>query len=160
MKATTTICGEIEHFIKEQGLTINQFAKIADINSGTLSSILNGRRPLSVKQLDQITSVMGMEEGHFFERYIEEFIFNSTPDWRRLGPYLYRCAELDKLDCLDKAIRMTLDNTTYLPMLYNLAETFVQEEKYKAAMLLYECVAESEKYQHSGTLSIMSIQTI
>ncbi|EHB67180.1 helix-turn-helix transcriptional regulator [Paenibacillus lactis] len=154
MKGTTTIRGEIEHFIKERGLTINQFARATGINSGTLSSIINGRRPLSVKQLDQITSVMGLEEGHFFERYIEECIFHSTPDWRRLGPFLYRCMELDKLDCLDTAVRMTLDNTTYLPMLYELAETFVQEAKYKAAMLLYECVAESEKYQHSERLAL------
>ena len=154
MKATTTIREEIEHFIKEQGLTINQLARATGINNGTLSSILNGRRPLSVKQLDQLTSVMGYEEGHFYEMYIEECIFQSTPDWRRLGPYLYRCAELDRLDCLDAAVRMTLDNTTYLPMLYELAETFVQEAKYKAAMLLYECVAESEKYQHSERLAL------
>ena len=154
MKTTATIRGEIERFINEHGMTINQLARTTGINSGTLSSILNGRRPLSVKQLDQLTSVMGYEEGHFYEMYIEECIFQSTPDWRRLGPYLYRCAELDRLDCLDAAVRMTLDNTTYLPMLYELAETFVQEAKYKAAMLLYECVAESEKYQHSERLAL------
>ncbi|OOC62174.1 helix-turn-helix transcriptional regulator [Paenibacillus ihbetae] len=154
MKTTTTIRGEIERYINEHGMTINQFAKAAGINSGTLSSIINGRRPLSMKQLDQITSVMELEEGHFYEMYIEECIFNSTPDWRRLGPFLYRCAELGRLDCLDTAVRMTLDNTAYLQMLYELAETFVQEAKYKAAMLLYECVAESEKYQHSERLAL------
>ena len=154
VKTTATIRGEIERFIEKHRMTINQFAKAAGINSGTLSSIINGRRPLSMKQLDQITSVMGLEEGYFYEMYIEECIFHSTPDWRRLGPFLYRCAELDRLDCLDTAVRMTLDNTTYLPMLYELAETFVQEAKYKAALLLYECVAESEKYQHSERLAL------
>ncbi|MEK4117915.1 helix-turn-helix transcriptional regulator [Paenibacillus sp. FSL W8-0919] len=154
MKTTATIRGEIERFIDEHGMTINQFAKAAGINSGTLSSIINGRRPLSMKQLDQITSIMGLEDGHFYEMYIYECIFHSTPDWRRLGPFLYRCAELDRLDSLDTAVRMTLDNTAYLPMLYELAERFVQEAKYKAAILLYECVAESEKYQHSERLAL------
>ncbi len=154
LKTTATISGEIERFINEHGMTINQLARTTGINSGTLSSIVNGRRPLSMKQLDLITSVMGLEEGHFYELYINECIFHSTPDWRRLGPFLYRCAELSKLDCLDTAVRMTLDNTTYLPMLYELAETFVQEAKYKAALLLYECVAESEKYQHSERLAL------
>lgn len=154
METTATIRGEIGRYLKTHRMTINQFARISGINSGTLSNILNGNRPMSMNQLDRITEGMGFEEGHFYELYITESIFHTTPDWRRLGPFLYRCAELDKLDCLHKAARMTMENLNYGPMLFEMAEELFSREKYKAAALLYECVAESEKFQHSERLAL------
>ncbi|PCL93846.1 helix-turn-helix domain-containing protein [Paenibacillus lautus] len=154
METTATIRGEIVRYLQNHRMTINQFARISGINSGTLSNILNGNRPMSMNQLDRITKGMEIEEGHFYELYITESIFRTTPDWRRLGPFLERCAELDKLDCLHRAARMTLENINYLPMLFEMAEVFFKEEKYKAAALLYECVAESEKFQHSERLAL------
>lgn len=109
-------------------MTINRFAEISEVNSGTLSNILNGNRPISMQQLDRITSGMGLEEGYFYELYIDECIFHATPDWRRLGPFLHRCAELGKLDCLDKAVRMTMDNISYSPLLFETAELFSKRE--------------------------------
>ncbi|ANY75654.1 transcriptional regulator [Paenibacillus ihbetae] len=153
MISTATIREQITRYIDERGMTINQFARISGINNGTLSNILNGRRPISIKQLDQMTLAMGCSEGHFYEMYIHEYLFPSKPDWRRLGPFLHRCAELNKLDCLDLAARMTLDNTSYLPVLFETAETLFGEGRYEAAKMLYECVAESEKSQHSERLA-------
>jgi len=154
LKTTTTICEQIKRYIDESGMTINQFAKISGINNGTLSNILNGRRSISIKQLDQMTLALGCSEGHFYEMYTHEYLFPLKPDWRRLGPFLHRCAELNKLDCLDLAARMTLDNTSYLPVLFETAEMLFGEGKYEAAKLLYECVAESEKSQHSERLAL------
>ncbi|WP_100537936.1 helix-turn-helix transcriptional regulator [Paenibacillus sp. GM2FR] len=154
METTATIRGEIARYLHEHGLTINQFSKISNINSGSLSSILNGNRPMSVNQLDRITTSIGHSEGYFYDRYIFECIFHTTPDWRRLGAFLQRCAELDKLDCLQLAARMTMENMIYVPMLFETAEEFFNEEKYKAAAILYECVAESEKFQHSERLAL------
>lgn len=154
METTATIRGEIARYLQEHGLTINQFAKISKINSGSLSGILNGNRPMSMNQLDQITSCIGFKEGHFYDKYIFECIFHATPDWRRLGAFLERCAELDKLDCLQLAARMAMENITYAPMLFEMAESFYNEKKYNAAAALYECVAESEKFQHSERLAL------
>ncbi|PJN55895.1 hypothetical protein PAEVO_26180 [Paenibacillus sp. GM2FR] len=154
METTATIRGEIVRYLQNHRMTINQFARISGINSGTLSNILNGNRPMSMHQLDRITEGMGLEEGHFYELYITESIFHTTPDWRRLGPFLERCAELDKLDCLHKAARMTMENINYAPMLFDMAETLFNEEKREAAALLYECVAECEKFQYSERLAL------
>ncbi|WP_098746643.1 helix-turn-helix transcriptional regulator [Paenibacillus sp. EZ-K15] len=154
METTATIRGEIARYLQNHRMTINRFARISGINSGTLSNILNGNRPMSMHQLDRITEGMGLEEGHFYELYITESIFHTTPDWRRLRPFLVRCAELDKLDCLHKAARMTMENINYASMLFDLAEDLFNEEKYNAAALLYECVAECEKLQYSERLAL------
>ncbi|MFE9274689.1 transcriptional regulator [Paenibacillus glucanolyticus] len=154
MKTTATIRGEITKFLQDNELTLNQFARISGVNTGSLSSILNGNRPMSMNQLDRITSSIGYPEGFFYDRYISECIFHTTPDWRRLGVFLQRCAELGKLDCLQKAARLTMENISYAPLLFELAEELFNEENYKAAVILYECVAESEKFQHSERLAL------
>ncbi|AWP27061.1 helix-turn-helix domain protein [Paenibacillus vortex V453] len=154
METTATIRGEIVAFLQNHHMTINQFARISGINSGTLSNILNGNRPMSMHQLDRITDAMGLEEGYFYDLYIPECIFHATPDWRRLGPFLLRCAELGKLDCLHRAARMTLENISYAPMLFDMAEALFNEDKHKAAALLYESVAECEKFQYSERLAL------
>ncbi|QOT11542.1 helix-turn-helix transcriptional regulator [Paenibacillus sp. JNUCC32] len=154
MEMTATIREQMEEFLHKNEMTINRFAEISEVNSGTLSNILNGNRPISMQQLDRITSGMGLEEGYFYELYIDECIFHATPDWRRLGPFLHRCAELGKLDCLDKAVRMTMDNISYSPLLFETAEVFFKEGKHEAAVLLYRSVAESERFQHSERLAL------
>lgn len=154
MEKLTTIREQLEEHLRKHGMTINRFADLSGVNSGTLSNILNGNRPISMQQLDRITSGMGLPDGYFYDLYIDECIFHATPDWRRLGPFLLRCAELDKLDCLDRAIRMTMDNVAYAPMLFDMAESLFQEGKNEAAAILYQCVAESEKFQHSERLAL------
>lgn len=109
---------------------------------------------MSMQQLDKIAHCMGLEDGYFYDMYIDEVLFHLTTDWRRLGPFLQRCAELDKLDSLDKAARMAMDNVSYAPMLFELAESFYHSGRNEASMLLYECVAESEKSQHSERLAL------
>lgn len=154
MITRATIRGEVNKYLQVNHMTINQFARISVINSGTLSSILNGNRPISMNQLDRITEGMQLEEGYFYELYINECIFHTIPDWRRLGPFLERCAKLDKLESLHKAAGMAMENVNYASLLFEMAELFYIEEKYKAAAILYDCVAESEKYQHSERLAL------
>lgn len=154
LEMTATIREQMEEFLHKNEMTINRFAEISEVNSGTLSNILNGNRPISMQQLDRITAGMGLEEGYFYELYIDECIFHATPDWRRLGPFLHRCADLGKLDCLDKAVRMTMDNISYSPLLFETAEFFFREGKHEAAVLLYKSVAESERFQHSERLAL------
>ena len=48
---------------------------------------------------------------------------------------------------------MAMENITYAPMLFEMAESFYNE-KYNATAALYECVAESEKFQHSERLAL------
>ncbi|MDQ0089997.1 transcriptional regulator with XRE-family HTH domain [Paenibacillus anaericanus] len=154
MIQVTTIGFELEDYLKRYCITINQFAEISGVNSGTISSIIKGIRPTSILQLDRITEGMGLEKGSFYDLYVDECFNHPKLNWRRLRPLIYRCAELDKLDCIERVLGMMMDNISYGDVLFDTAEDLFKQGKREAAGLLYEGVAESEKYQHSERLAI------
>ncbi|MHA6533763.1 helix-turn-helix domain-containing protein [Paenibacillus sp. BAC0078] len=153
MNNTTTIRTELESFIEREGLSFSQLGRLAGLNAGTVSSILKGNRIMAVDQLDRMTAVLDLNQGHFYEQYIQECMVQAVPNWRRVRPLLYRCAELDKLDCIEQMLPLLLDNLTYSPLLFEVAEEFFAEGKHAAAALLYESVALSERRQHSERLA-------
>lgn len=154
MQPTTTIRQLLEDYIKEKGLSLHQFSEISGVNAGTLSGLINHRKRMSMLQLDRISVGMGLTEGSLYELYVEECLAESSPDWRRLRSLLRRCAELGKLDCIQRIIIATMDNLAYAPHLFELAEQWYQAGRTRAAALLYQCVAESERYQHSERLAL------
>lgn len=149
-----TIRAELAEYLKKNGITINYFAEVSKVNSGTISNIINGNRPIAMQQLDRITEGMGLEEGHFYDWYVEECFEHANPNWRRLRPFIYRCAELDKLECIRRVVSIMMDSLSYTPSLFDTAEDLFVQGKYKAAAMLYQSVAESEKYQHSERLAL------
>ncbi len=100
MEITPTIRAEIEKYLKQKGLSMTEFGHIIDLNVGTVSGIVTGNRILSVNQLDRITVGMELPADHFYEQYIEECIIEEQLNWRRISPFLYRCVELGRLDCV------------------------------------------------------------
>ncbi|AJS58381.1 helix-turn-helix domain-containing protein [Paenibacillus sp. IHBB 10380] len=150
----TTIRAELEDYLKRKGTTINQFAVMAGVNSGTISNIINGNRPIAMQQLDRITDGMGLPQGNFYDLYVDECFIHSNPNWRRIRPFLYRCTELNKLECIRRVAGMMMENLSYSTVLFDTAEAFFKQGKNAAAVLLYESVAESEKYQHSERLAL------
>lgn len=114
----------IEKYMRENDLKLQHFSDITGINVGTLSAILKGNRSMSMNQLNQITSVMGLEKGYFFDMYGVEYFIESAPHWRRLEPYLYECAELGKLDCLERIVTYVTDDRSYIEELFGVAEIF------------------------------------
>lgn len=154
LNSVTTIRDHLADYLKTNHMTLNQFSEISGINSGTLSGTLNGLRPIGMQQLDRLTAGMGLTEGYFYELYIHECFVHTSPDWRRLGPFLYRCAELGKVDYMEEAVSLIMDNLSYAPLLFELAEQLYREGKLEAAKPLYRCVAESEKMQHSERLAL------
>jgi transcriptional regulator with XRE-family HTH domain len=154
LKPATTIRTELEHFLKRTGKSIHHFAEISGVNAGTLSAIINGNRPIAMGQLDRIVAGMGLEEGSFYELYIDECFVHAAPNWRRLKPFLYRCAELDKLECIRRTVCQLTDNLSYIPAIFETAEDLFRQGNGQAAEILYKVVAESEKYQHSERLAL------
>ncbi|MEO2210857.1 helix-turn-helix transcriptional regulator [Paenibacillus amylolyticus] len=154
MELVPKIRVHIEKYMREQNLKLHHFSDITGINVGTLSAILKGSRPLSMNQLNQITSVMGLEKGYFYESYGVESFIESSPHWRRLEPYLYECAELGKLDCIQQVVTHVTDDRSYIEELFAMAESFYDKGFNEAALILYNCVADSEKYQHSERLAL------
>ncbi|WP_156395558.1 transcriptional regulator [Paenibacillus sp. Root52] len=154
MNPITTIREHLDNYLRKEQMTLNHFSELSGVNSGTLSSTINGLRPIGMRQLDQITIGMGLPEGHFYDLYINECIIHSNPDWRRLKPFLYRCAELGRVDCIEAATMLLMDSLSYIPLLFETAEQLYNAEKFKAALPIYRCIVESEKMQHSERLAL------
>ncbi|PAK49639.1 helix-turn-helix transcriptional regulator [Paenibacillus sp. 7541] len=144
-----TISTALLRYMEENHVSISAFAALSGVNSGTLSRFLHAQLQLSVASLDAITRAMGLEEGHFYAAYVQE----STANWRRLGPYIIRCAEIGKLDCIEQAAGMLTEHLSYSDQLFDCAEELYHQGYAEAALILYTKVAESEKYQHSERLS-------
>ncbi|APQ57726.1 DNA-binding protein [Paenibacillus polymyxa] len=154
MKHTPTIRAELDRYLQQEGLSLTEFGHIADMNRGAVSAIVTGNKPLSVNQIDRITKAMGLPEGHFYDLFIENYIIDHPPNMRRIEPFLYRCAELDKLDAIRRVVGAIMDNLLYSPKLFEIAEKLLEQGRHAAALLLYEGVAEAEKYQHSERLAV------
>ncbi|MDY7991288.1 helix-turn-helix transcriptional regulator [Paenibacillus polymyxa] len=154
MSNTTTILAELMKYMNENNLNISDLARVSNMNPGTISSLVNGNRKFSVYQLDRITETMGHPIGYYYERYITEYLGDSTPNWRRTSPFLESCAKLNKLDCIHQVVHMLMDKLGYADPLFELAERLFQDKLYKAASILYENVALSENKQHSERLAL------
>ncbi|MET3207987.1 UNVERIFIED_CONTAM: transcriptional regulator with XRE-family HTH domain [Paenibacillus sp. PvR008] len=154
MEITPTIRAELEKYLKQQDLSMTEFGHIAGINRGLVSGIVTGNSPISVNQLDRITEAMGLQEGYFYDLYVENYIIERSPNMRRIERLLYRCAELDKLDAIRRIVGQIMDNQLYSPKLFDIAEALLAQGRHAAALLLYENVAEVEKYQHSERLAL------
>ncbi|RYM05763.1 XRE family transcriptional regulator [Sporolactobacillus sp. THM7-7] len=150
----TTIRVKVENYIKEKGMTAKRFSETAGINPGTLSAVLKKNRSISVTILDRLTKGMRLSEGALYDLYIDECLVSHTPNWRRIRPFLYRCAAVDKLNCINVVAQRIVENLTYVPMIFDIAEDFYESGKEEAAELLYKIVAKCEKYQYSERLTI------
>lgn len=133
---------------------MSKFAKRAGMNVGIISSAISGSRVLSTEQLDNFTSIMQLGEGSLYEQYIEEYLNEASPDWRRIKPFLTRCAELNKLNCIEQVVSLLADQLMYAPLMFDLAEELFHHDKKLASAILYESVSMSENKQHSERLAI------
>ncbi|OKP78236.1 transcriptional regulator [Paenibacillus helianthi] len=134
-------------------MSINQFADRSGINSGTLSRIVKGHQPIAMSHLELITKGIGEVEDRFFSLYVDECFYHSAPTWRRLRPFMIRCAELGRMDCIERMVQILLDNLSNVPTLFDVAEGLFEHGQWKAAAILYENVSASEKYQYSERLA-------
>ncbi|NEU25022.1 helix-turn-helix transcriptional regulator [Paenibacillus polymyxa] len=154
MKHTPTIRAELDKYIQQKGLSLAQFGQLAGMNRGIISAIVTGNKSMSVNQLDRITEAMGLPEGEFYDLFIENFIIDHPPNMRRIEPFLFRCAELDRLDEIRRVVGAIMDNLLYSPKLFEIAEGLLEQGRLEAALILYEGVAETERYQHSERLAV------
>ncbi|MGW8956597.1 helix-turn-helix domain-containing protein [Paenibacillus sp. NPDC055715] len=154
MKHTPEILAELEEYLKQNGMTLAEFSECSGVHQRTLNNWILKHRPVAIHQLDRMALAMGLPEGYFYERYIEHYIIGLSPDWRRIEPVLYRCAELDKLEAIQRIVGHIMDNLLYSPKLFDVAEKLFAQDRHAAALILYNGVAETEKYQHSDRLAI------
>lgn len=152
--STTTIRAELEDYIKSEGTTLHRFSESAGVNVGTLSGIINGNRLIAIGQLDRITAAMGLPEGHFYDLYADECFTSTAPHWRRLRPFLLRCAELQRHDCIKQVLSRLLEDLKQIAGIFDTAEVMYEQGWYEAAVILYESVIETERSSHSERLAM------
>jgi transcriptional regulator with XRE-family HTH domain len=149
-----TISSELLRYLKQENVTISFFADKSGMNSGTLSRIINGQQSISVSSLDLITKAMNLKEGSLYSLYANETCMLSSLDWRRLGPFIKRCAELRKLQIIDQVVSLMMDSLSYAALLFECAENLYRAGYKDAAVIIYKKVAESERYQHAERLAL------
>lgn len=153
MEWTNSIREKLIKHIQDNCIKHSHFAMTSGINSGTLSRILQGSRPISMNQLTAITSGMGLPEDYFFNDYIEE-CFAFLISIRRIRPFILRCADLNRVDCIQQVTDRLLEDLSYVPVLFDIAEELFEDNRYLSAAILYRGVCEAEKYQHSERLAM------
>lgn len=154
IKPTATIRDQLTAYLSQHGMSIHQFSIQCGINSGTLSRVISGRQPIAMNHLERITQGMKLPEDYFYSLYVDECFHHSAPTWRRLRPFLMHSVVLGRLDCIDQVVQNLLDNLSYAPMLFEVAEGLFQQGQWKASALLYKNVSASEKYQNSERLAL------
>ncbi|ADO59503.1 helix-turn-helix transcriptional regulator [Paenibacillus polymyxa] len=154
MEQTPTIRTELDKYLKKEGLNLAQLGQMSGMNRGIISAIVTGNKSMSINQLDRITEAMELPEGYFYDLFIENYIIDHPPNMRRIEPFLYRCVELEKFESIRRVVATIMDNLLYSPKLFEIAENLFLQGQYPAAQILYEGVAEAERYQHSERLAV------
>ncbi|MFG0217198.1 helix-turn-helix domain-containing protein [Brevibacillus porteri] len=142
---------EIERHRRECGYTLSKLGELTGINHGSLSEILNGNPPraMTIGQLDALAAVFGREPGWLYELYTEECISEGRISRPRLIPYLIRCAEVGRQDCIDEVVPKLLENPKNISTLFLVAEQLYESGKQKESIPFYQAVVDSEKDGHS-----------
>lgn len=143
---------EIERNLKLTGFTISKLSELTGINSGTLSTILNGNppRPMTICQLDQLAIAFGHEPGWLYELYPEECITEDKFSRPRVIPYLARCAELGRQDCISETASKLLENPKNIRILFSVAEQLSEKGKLKESIPFYLLVIDNEKDSYAN----------
>lgn len=144
----------IEAFIKEKEINLYGLSKMTKINRGILSDALNGNPPkiFSLAQVDAITEAMGLPEGSLYKLYIAEC--KRSVHWRRVQPFLMRCAELNRTDCLIEIMPALVEDIKNLAWIFTTAEDMYDAGYKQSAAILYQYITEIERSSFSEKLAI------
>lgn len=155
IKNKDSIQQRIQGYLDQEKINMYQFSQRTGINRGILSRVMNQYPPklLSLHQYDQITKVFHLPEGTLYSLYREE-CFRKQGNWRRLRPFLMRCAQLKRFDDIVQLMKDLSEHLHHIPEIFLTAEQMIQEGYDQAALFLYECVIESEKDHLSERLAI------
>ncbi|QDS36202.1 helix-turn-helix domain-containing protein [Brevibacillus brevis] len=148
---------EIEHHLKERGYTLTKLGEITGINQGVLSDILNRTpsRAMTIGHLDALAVAFKQALGWLYELYVTECFVEGRVSRSRVIPYLVRCAEIGRQDCIELIVPNLLENQKNLSILFSVAEKLFATGKREESIPFYQLVIEAEKDSH-GDRFVMS----
>lgn len=149
------IRSNIEQYMEEHNINLYGLSKLSKVNRGVFSMLLNSNPPklCSVRQLDRITEVIGLEEGELYLFYAEKCV-EEKAHFRRIKPLLIRSAELNKLGHLRKIISLLSENTKKIKVIFATAEELFDIQLFEAAEILYDSIILTEKSRQSSNLAM------
>lgn len=152
----TTIRSEIEKNLSRSGHNLASFSKICGLNRGSLSAILHGNppKPMSLGQIDAIIKAFGFPDGWLYPLYVDECFNEEKVSRRRVEPFLIRCAELGKQQCIDETLNKLLEYPKSLDIVYSVADKLFNKGKVNESIFFYKVVAENESDSYSERLAI------
>ncbi|WP_340026256.1 DNA-binding protein [Paenibacillus sp. FSL K6-1096] len=152
----TTIRSEIEKHLSRSGHNLASFAKISGLNRGSLSAILHGNpaKPISLGQLDAMTRAFGFPEGWLYPLYVEECFTDERVSRRRIEPFLVKCAEIGKVQCIEEVLRRLMEYPRPLDIIYRVAERLFASGKVQEAAIFYQLIVENEPDGSSERMAI------
>lgn len=138
-----------------------ELSKNSGIHISEISRILNHRQPLSLQNLDSITSAFGLPEGTFYQHYLEECLNEGNRiDKRRSIQFLYKCASGGFVKHCNDLITMMLEESSKtmrkknLQYIFSVAENLFHEGKGMLALPLYEVIIDSELDRFSENVAV------
>ncbi|RAP28585.1 hypothetical protein C2W64_04641 [Brevibacillus laterosporus] len=142
-----SIQSEIENRLHLFDYTLSKLSELTHINNGHLSGFLNGNpsRALTIAQLDAIANVFEEPSGWLYELYADECFPKGRVSRRRVCPYLIRCVEIGRHDCITPVVSILLENRKNLEILFFVAEQLFQKGKYEESTYFYQLVIDNEK---------------
>jgi transcriptional regulator with XRE-family HTH domain len=152
----TTLRSEIEENLSRSGYNLASFAKVSGLNRGSLSAILHGNppKPISLGQLDALTMAFGFPEGWFYTLYVDECFGEEKVSRRRVEPFLIRCVETGKQQCVDETINRIMEYPKPLDVIYSVAEKLFDRGKIQQAKFFYKIIVDHEQDSYSERLAI------
>lgn len=152
----TTLRSEIEDNLSRSGYNLASFAKVSGLNRGSLSAILHGNppKPISLGQLDALTMAFGFPEGWFYTLYVDECFGEEKVSRRRVEPFLIRCVETGKQQCVDETINRIMEYPKPLEVIYSVAEKLFDSGKIQQAKVFYKIIVDHEQDAYSERLAI------
>ncbi|QUL54660.1 DNA-binding protein [Paenibacillus tritici] len=152
----TTIRTEIEKNLSRSGHNLASFAKVSGLNRGSLSAILHGNppKPISLGQLDAMTRAFGFPEGWLYPLYVDECFSEDRISRRRVEPFLVKCAEIGKQQCIEEVLRRIMEYQRPLDIIYRVAERLFCSGRIQESIIFYRLIVENEQDGYSERMAI------
>ncbi|MDN9012876.1 helix-turn-helix domain-containing protein, partial [Brevibacillus laterosporus] len=140
-----SIRAEIEKCMEDKKCTLTQLSELSGIQVGHLSEILNRRRAITIKQLDAFSKAFNYELGWMYDLYVDECISENKVSKSRIVPYLVRCAEIGRYDCIELVVSRLLEVSKNIAIIFFVAEHLFEKKLLKEAVFFYEIVVSNIK---------------
>lgn len=149
IRSISIVREELYKEITSESLSFADFSEKSNIRRSTLSLVFNQDMPMALPfaQLIKITKALGHKEDHFFTFYIDECFVEKKASKSRLIPFLNKCIELDRQDCIADILHRLDSNfqERYLQSIFDVCVTFLHTKQLEQAKEFFNWLAKHEK---------------